>query len=247
MPADILIYAIIAAGLVFWLRNVLGTRHGDERERPNPFTGEPQDKPTHRPAETGTVVPLRPDAPLPGEGDGWRENLDKNMEVTGDRTEDGLLAISRADQGFALLHFLRGAQDAFAMIVSAFAAGERDTLKNLLSASVYSAFDSAITAREATKQTAETEIHAIRKAEITEAVLQGNTAMITIRFVADETNILRDESGEIISGNPDRVTETIDIWTFARNIKDRDPTWRLMQTRDEDADGDDHKTVPDHE
>lgn len=41
------------------------------------------------------------------------------------------------------------------------------------------------------------------------------------------------------------MTETIDIWTFTRNIKSRDPAWRLVATRDQDAAEDDHKTVPD--
>jgi hypothetical protein len=37
VAVDLIIYAVIAAGLIFWLRSILGTRHGDERERPNPF------------------------------------------------------------------------------------------------------------------------------------------------------------------------------------------------------------------
>ena len=32
MTADLLVYALVAAGLVFWLRSILGTRHGDERQ-----------------------------------------------------------------------------------------------------------------------------------------------------------------------------------------------------------------------
>lgn len=251
MPADILIYAVIAAGLVFWLRNVLGTRHGDERERPNPFTADPaaekKDNKTDRPRpDRSNVVPLKGEI-MVGAPENLQDGLDNNMAVTGSQSEDGLRAIMQADRLFDLPHFLRGAQDAFVMIVEAFAQGQHDTLKNLLSGSVYKAFEGAIAAREKAGQTADTEIHAIRKAEVVDAALQGNTAMVTIRFVADETNILRDKDGEIISGNPERVTETIDIWTFARDIKDRDPTWRVMQTRDEDAAGDDHKTVPDHE
>ena len=37
MPADLIVYAVVAAGLIFWLRSILGTRHGEEHERPNPF------------------------------------------------------------------------------------------------------------------------------------------------------------------------------------------------------------------
>ena len=37
IPADLFIYIIIAVVLVIWLRNTLGTRHGDEKTRPNPY------------------------------------------------------------------------------------------------------------------------------------------------------------------------------------------------------------------
>ena len=38
MHLDILIYAAVAAFLIYRLNAVLGTRNGSERQRPNPFT-----------------------------------------------------------------------------------------------------------------------------------------------------------------------------------------------------------------
>ena len=58
-----------------------------------------------------------------------------------------------------------GAQEAFAIIVEAFAAGDRETLKDLLGPAVYHAFEAAITAREGRGEKQETQIRAIRKAE----------------------------------------------------------------------------------
>ncbi|MCB1556939.1 MAG: Tim44 domain-containing protein [Alphaproteobacteria bacterium] len=240
MPADLIIYAVVAAGLVFWLRNILGTRHGEERERPNPFAN---------PLSRDGKKPL-PEDEGASESDGmglvgdWIKTLDRNM-VVAESAHAGLMAIGGADRAFVLKEFLRGAQDAFAMIVDGFAKGERETLKNLLAPPVYQAFESAIAQRETRGDTAETEIHAIRKTEILEARLEGKTAFVTIRFVADETNVLRDKDGDVISGNPDRITETIDIWTFSRDVKSRNPAWYLTETRDADAADRDHKTVPD--
>lgn len=238
MPADLLIYALVAAGLVFWLRNILGTRHGDERDRPNPFTRPPEDKTTKTAANDAPV------AGLTGLEPGIAPVLERNMAIA-DPAQTGLQDISRADRGFEVVGFLRGAQDAFVMIVEAFARGDREALQPLLAEPVYQAFLGVIQEREATGQKASVEIHAIRKAEIISARLDRRDAYITVRFVADETNVLRDAADMLLHGHPDRVTETIDLWTFVRDTKSREPGWLLVETSDEDAGEGAQKTVPD--
>lgn len=238
MPADLLIYALVAAGLVFWLRNILGTRHGDERDRPNPFTRPPEEKTAKAaPGEAAAVG-------LAGLEPGPTPALERNMAIAAP-AQTGLLDISRADRSFDTVEFLRGAQDAFVMIVEAFARGDREALQPLLAEPVYQAFLGVIQDRETTGQKASVEIHAIRKAEIVSARLDRRDAYITVRFIADETNILRDAADMLLHGNPDRVTETIDVWTFVRDTKSREPGWLLIETSDEDASDHAQKTVPD--
>lgn len=244
MPADLLLYALVAAGLVFWLRNILGTRNGNERERPNPFTAQPEDHPKDRTAGTMPVAGLAAAGQAPFDDALVEQPLDRNMSVA-PTAQSGLHEIARADRSFQTVTFLRGAQDAFVMIVEAFAKGDRDTLKMLLAEPVYKAFVEAINARESVGQTSHVEIHAIRKAEIVAARLERRDAFITVRFVADETNVLRDSADLILHGNPDRVTETIDVWTFVRDTKAREPGWFLIETNDEDAAQQEVKTVPD--
>lgn len=234
MSAEVLIYALVAAGLVFWLRSILGTRHGDERQRPNPFTAPPpsQDggsvRPTMDTAEASIISAADMGGPL---------ILPKGGKVTLDNAavlEPVLLNIVRQDRGFNLTHFCAGAQDAFVMIVEAFAAGDRELLKSLLSPDLYKAFEQAMTEREISGQTMVTEIHAIRKTEITDVQLKDRMAFVTLRFVADETSVIRDKEGGVIEGHPDRVQETIDIWTFGRDVRSKDPTWYLFATREEE-------------
>jgi predicted lipid-binding transport protein (Tim44 family) len=244
VAADLLIYAIIAAGLVFWLRSILGTRTGDERQRPNPFTQA-------RPGEKTplTAVPTDAEAAagvLPGYYEQAAETLDRNMAVNGPDAEQGLAAIAAADRDFSTPHFLRGAQDAFIMIVEAFARADRETLRDLLHPAVYANFDAALQQREKDGETASVEIHAIRKVEVESASLEGRTASVTVRFVADETSVLRDKDGKLLSGHPDRVTETIDIWTFRRDIKSGDLSWLLCETREGAGDAQKGSTVPDN-
>lgn len=240
MSAEILLYALVAAGLVFWLRSVLGTRHGDERQRPNPFTSQPPADNRADTAKPGMTAGL--DAPLDNgamAGDLAQPGplalpRDGRVSLGDPGLETALAGILRLDRGFNLAHFAQGAQDAFVMIVEAFAANDRDLLKSLLSPDLYQAFDGAIAAREAEGQAMVTEIHAIRQTQITEVTMQDKMAFITLRFVADETSVIRDRDNAVISGHPDRVSETIDIWTFGRDVRSKDPTWFLFATREEE-------------
>ena len=239
MPADILLYAVIAAGLVFWLRNLLGTKHGGERERPNPFTSHPDSLNKSPAAEVAAGV-----AALPGQPEDIGAGLDRNMSIENETAERGLVDIARVDRGFELSHFLSGAQDAFIMIIESFAAGDRETLRGLLCPSVFDAFSAVIDERAAKSQTASVEIHSIRKSEVINAWIKDRTAYITVRFTADETSIIRDAADKVIVGDPERVTETIDVWTFGRSLRSRDPAWLVYETREDAEDEVSGSTVP---
>lgn len=239
MTGDLIIYAIIAAGLVFWLKSVLGTRHGDERERPNPFTIPDAEARTKSNMEgMGAAVEASPQdliAALAGKPKGAAAIGNKTAEI-------GLQDIAATDRDFNIDAFLDGAQEAFAMIVEAFAKADRETLKDLLDPGVYAAFEGAITEREKRGETMTAEIQSIRKAEITEARLQRNTAHITIRFEALELTCTKDSDGRVVSGHPDKASVMRDVWVFARDIKSRDPRWFVAETRG-DFDGD-NETLP---
>lgn len=240
MQTELILYAIVAAGLVFWLRSVLGTRHGDERERPNPFAQAPAEKPqadarhAGQGLEEASSLSLIDATPV----------LPRNVTLA-DQAEHAIFEIGKVMRDFDLPVFAQGAQDAFAVIVESFAQGDRDTLKNLLMPHVYEAFEAALKDREEKGEKVETEIHAVRRAEIMKAAIVDGDAHITIRFIADETCVIRDKDGVILSGDPDRITEMNDIWTFARSVKSRDPRWLLQETNDGDVKEDEKTPVPD--
>lgn len=240
MPADLIVYALVAAGLVFWLRNILGTRHGDERERPDPFTGShPEEIAKTQNQETPEENRVRT---AHENIQDLAEHPTSTLAVDNKAAEQGLLDIANVDKNFDITFFLEAAQDVFVMVVEAFGEGDRDTLRDLLADDVYNAFDGALKAREETGNTLENEIHAIRKSEVIASILEGKKAKITVRFIADETSVTRDKDGEIIAGHPDRTTEMRDVWTFERDVKSRDPRWFVTETRgDFDEDND---TIP---
>lgn len=230
------IYTIIFLALAIFifvrLRSVLGQRTGRERPPYDPYSNRDAAK---SPAGREKVVPLpgRATEPLPradlDTGNGSAERW-AGIAEAGSPVAAGLDAIARAEPGFDAKQFLTGARSAYEMIVTAFAEGDRRTLKSLLARDVFDGFVAAIADRESRGETMETRFVAIEKAEIIGAELKGRTAQITIRFVSQLVSVTRNRAGEPIEGSPDRVTDVTDIWTFARDVGSRDPNWKLIAT-----------------
>lgn len=232
MPADLIIYGLIAAGLIFWLRSILGTRNGEERDRANPYLRKEEENITSGDESTETKA-INAERLI----EELSDNPKGNMSIASKNVEMGLVEIARIDRGFNVYKFLQAAQDAFVYIVESFGDGDRDTLKELLSPAVYKAFDQSITTREKAEETMVTEIHAIQKSDIIETRLEGKKAFITVRFYAEETSVTKDKNGEILYGHPEKITQMRDVWTFCRDLKSRDPRWLVTETR-EDGEGD---------
>ncbi len=223
---EILIFAAIAAFLVFRLRSVLGKRTGhQEPPKYDPFR---KDK-----AEEGgqdKVIQL-PDRGVGAEGGEAEAVSAEELAGTGSPGAAGITQIKLADRDFDPDGFVTGAKLAFEMVVASFAQGDSRALRPLLSNDVYEDFTSAIKAREEAKETLETTLVGINEAEIIEAELQGKTAFVTVKFVSEQVNVTRNAKGEVVDGDESHVATITDIWTFARNTRSRDPNWTLVATR----------------
>jgi predicted lipid-binding transport protein (Tim44 family) len=223
-----IIFLALAVFIFLRLRSVLGQRTGRERPPYDPYSARDA-----RPQGTDKVVALPnrkvEGATRPSESVEPAERW-KGVAEKGSAVATGLDAIVEGDKSFDANHFIAGARAAYEMIVGAFAAGDRRTLKNLLAREVYEGFDAAIREREAKGETVESRFVSLETAEIIGAEMRGSTAQITVRFVSQLITATRDKSGNVVEGNPDKVTDVTDVWTFARDLTSRDPNWKLVAT-----------------
>jgi predicted lipid-binding transport protein (Tim44 family) len=215
LPIDLILFAMVAAFLVLRLRSVLGRRTGFERP-PEAAPGVPAPA-AGREAEV---------IPLPAQAAAGRRGLPDPRSPVG----QALGRIRGVDPGFDPAAFLGGAEGAFRMILTAFASGDRETLRNLLSDDAYAGFEGAITEREAAGATQRTELRSIHDMAIEAAELRGTTAEITVRIVSDQVSLTLGRDGSVIAG-AEAVTEITDLWTFQRDVAGSDPTWKLVGTR----------------
>jgi predicted lipid-binding transport protein (Tim44 family) len=155
---------------------------------------------------------------------------ERSLPDPGTQAGQALARMQSVEPGFSARHFLDGAEQAFNLIVTAFAAGDRVALRPLLSDDTYRAFEGAIAAREAEGHTQRTEIRSMRQASIEAAELRGHMAEITVRFVTEQINITLGRDREPVAGT-DALTELVDLWTFERELRTPDPSWRLAAAR----------------
>ncbi|HUA78286.1 MAG TPA: Tim44/TimA family putative adaptor protein [Acetobacteraceae bacterium] len=218
-PIDLVLFGLIAAFLVLRLRSVLGRRTGFERP-PLDTRGDAQ----------GPRPPLRSAPVIEGRAEAVPPAPARPLPDPASPVGATLVRMQGVDRGFEPQRFLEGAEQAFRIIVAAFAAGDRDALRPLLSEETYRTFDTAIAERESRGETQKTEIRSIEAASIESAELAGTTARIAVRFVSDQVNVTFGRDGQPATGT-EAVTEITDLWTFERDLAARDPTWRLVGAR----------------
>jgi predicted lipid-binding transport protein (Tim44 family) len=233
-----LVFLVIAVVIFLKLRSVLGRRTGDEEGRFERYKAQQearreaaasQDKIItlpRREREETTAKPAPEARPIAAV-----EERVKSIAGTNEDVAKGLMEIARADTSFEPDGFLKGAKVAYEIIVTSFAEGNRRALKDLLSRDVFDGFSAAIGERETRGETVEQTFVGIKAADIVDADVKGGTANVTVKFLSELITATRDRGGEVIFGDPKKIKEVTDIWTFSRDVGSRNPNWRLIATQ----------------
>ena len=209
----IVIFGMVAAFLGMRLYAVLGKRTGHEQ-------------PLTRPAEDALrAAKVQPSLDEP------RETSAPALErPQSPGAEPGLRAIGIADRSFSPADFIEGGKSAYRMILEASWAGREDDYAPYVSAEVRAAFAESIAQRTSDGHVLDNRLVTIERASITAASLENGIASVTIQFVADIAAVTRDGDGKVIAGSLTDAVPTEDVWTFAREVRSKDPNWILTDT-----------------
>ncbi len=228
-----LIVIVVAVVVLLRLRSVLGTRTGNERPPSPRYENISRTKSDND--DTVVQLPTRKPQVNDEEAERAQRKLEAEIEkfAKGNgELEQGLRDVVEADSGFSPKQFIEGAKSAYEMIVTAFAAGDRKTLKMLLDKDVYDSFEAAISERENQGQTVDFTFVGLSNIEFVEAEMDRRNAVLTLRVDAEVVSVTRDSAGEVVEGTPGQVVAIADEWTFLRNTRSRDPNWKLVATND---------------
>ncbi len=210
---DIVLLAMVAGFIALRLRSVLGRRTGEER-RPREALGH------------GRVAAEA--AAGAGAGPGLSEAVQRLESDS--RMRRALREVRQADPDFDVDRFLEGAKAAYSLILEAFWAGDKETLRRFLSDDVHAQFVAVIDERAAAGHTLEARIVDLVDVAITDLALRGRMVEVSVTYRAEIVSVTRDSEGHLVSGNESDTTSVIDIWTFARPAASDDPNWTLIAT-----------------
>ena len=157
-----------------------------------------------RQSQTEKVIPIEPEKSSSSTTDSWFDNDD----------------------------FLRGASNAYEMIVTNFENGNKDALKSLLSEDVMNSFSSVIDERNSKNETVEFNFIGIEKSEIVHKDLKKNPMEVSVRFISEMITCIKNSKDEVISGSLNQVQKITDIWTFEKYSNRKGSNWLLVATSD---------------
>jgi predicted lipid-binding transport protein (Tim44 family) len=211
------IVLMIAAVIMFWrLKSVLGARTGLER-LPIDFK------------------PPQANAPAKPEADAEMSDVTKppvwnGLAKEGSELALSLEAITAKYPSFDAAGFMRGAAVAYEMVMEAFAAGNRNELKDLLAPDVLKAFVGIIDERATKGETHAFQLVTVKKSSLENASLSGSKASLGVRFAADVISARKDNDGNLLEGDDKAIREISDFWVFERDMTSRNPNWKLVST-----------------
>ena len=211
-----LLLLIAAITVLWWLKSVLGQRTGYERPSQPVEIITPGASPASPPAQSVELI-----------DDEWR-----NYALPGSALATSLEAVKNAQSNFSFSHFLSGAKQAHEIVLTAFANGDKKTLKELLNKTVYDTFEKVIDENDSLGNTNVFKFVGVTAATIKTADLDKNIAAIGVNFTSEIISATLNSKKEVISGDEKTVSVLNERWIFERDLNSKDPNWKLAATHD---------------
>jgi len=137
--------------------------------------------------------------------------------------------IKKKSESFDETTFKKGAEAAYEMIIDAFAKGDKSSLKPLLTQNLFNEFSKIIDERKSKQIISELTFIGIKETKIENIDKKDTHYKIKTKFVSEIVNCLKNNSGMVIEGDPEKIKTVTDVWIFEKNLKDKNPTWYLTE------------------
>ena len=153
----------------------------------------------------------------------------RGMETLQDIENNEAIKSGNVDEE-AKKQFLKGADIAYEQIITAFAKGDKKSLKSLLGKKMYEDFAEVIDERKKKDHNYETTFIGVKSSKVLEFKKIENIYKVTVNFVSEIITCVKDKNNKVIEGNPDVIKTVNDVWKFSKNMWSQDPTWYLVET-----------------
>tara|TARA_B100000575_G_C22946917_1_gene547797 strand:- start:229 stop:837 length:609 start_codon:yes stop_codon:yes gene_type:complete len=126
-------------------------------------------------------------------------------------------------------NFIRGAEVAYETIITAFAKGDKKSLKELLTPRMATNFNQAISEREDKGIKSELTFIGMKESNLEKYEKIQDNIFATVKFVSDIISVKKDKNNNVVEGNPDRIKTVTDHWKFSKKVSSNSPNWYLAE------------------
>lgn len=126
--------------------------------------------------------------------------------------------------------FLKGVAQVYELVVTAFATGNLAPVDYLLGRELAADFADAIAGRRQRGEQLSVTFIGIVGLDIVDGGSDGERLWLDVRIVGQMVSVLRDSLGAVVLGDPLRVVDIPELWTFERQLHSPDPVWQLVAT-----------------
>ena len=225
---DILILSAIAVFLGFRLRSILGRRVGHQESPKSErafFRGQEEARKAAQDPSSQDDILLQKDNLQKGK-------FEQSPQTENERVFPPLQRIREQTEGFTEKSFLQGAEMAFEEILSAFAKGELNKIRRLVSSGILQDFIRKTKARRKRQRSVEHTLVQLWPPGIVSASLQEGTARIGVLFESLQIHVVRDHEKNIVEGDSQTPRKVRDHWIFEREMSSSDLNWALAEISD---------------
>ncbi len=213
---DIFILAMIAVFIINRLRNSLGKKTGNETDIAQKFSQKPS-----------KFTESNPDKEIEKSKNQVKEAkniiLHKNSSIN-----EKLNNIVKVDPSFTVENFIDGAKKAFEYILVKYSENDLKSLKSLLAPQILTNFTDQIKLRQKQKQILGITILKIDDPEIIDvSIVKNKLCFIKLEFKSQQVQTTKDSNNNIIDGDDNLILNISELWTFSKEIKNKNPNWIL--------------------
>ena len=136
--------------------------------------------------------------------------------------------IVKLDPNFTVENFVDGAKKAFEYILVKYSEDDIKSLKPLLATEIFNNFSDQIKQRQNKKQKLGITILKIDDPEIIDINIEKNKlCFIKLEFKSQQVQITKDSKNIVIDGNDNLILNITELWTFSKELKNKNPNWVL--------------------
>lgn len=208
---DVLFFLFLTIFFIFKLKNVLGTRDGDDEARQRAIKEFMKQK--NESENSNNVIDitetLKPDS--------------LNLKLNFDISNNTKFALSKVN--FDQNKFLIGAENVVEIVNDAFSDNDLQALEKMLSKALFENFEKQIIKLREKSRKLKTSIVGIHNKKIDAIVVMNDIISIDVIFDMEQINFVEDSVGKIVMGSRKKINEITEKWSFLRSVNSKENFW----------------------